>query len=71
MLSSCTPAPGPNIEVTRLVPQTVVVTQIMEIILTATSLPPTETPLPTSSPTPETIANPPEQLNQAWLIQKV
>lgn len=58
LLSACTPAPVvENIEVTRLVPQTVVVTQIMEIILTATSLPPTETPLPTSSPTPETVTN--------------
>ncbi len=58
VLSACTPAPVvENIEVTRLVPQTVVVTQIMEIVLTATSLPPTETPLPTSSPSPEIVFN--------------
>ena len=62
IISACSsiPTPAPvveNIEVTRLVPQTVVVTQIMEIILTATSLPPTETPLPTNSPTPEPVTN--------------
>lgn len=63
-LAACTPADAPaaaEIEVTRLVPQTVVVTQIVEKIITATPEPSTPTP------TPPVMAIAPDGLH-AWCL---
>ena len=50
-LASCQASAPVEREVTRIVPQTVVVTEIVNLVVTATPLPPT--PTPEASPTPE------------------
>jgi hypothetical protein len=56
LLSGCASSASQTVEVTVLVPQTIVVTQIVERVITTTPVPPTETPEPTptlqASPTP-------------------
>ena len=55
-ISGCSsPTPQP-LEVTRIVPQTVIVTQIVERVITATPEP--ATPTPTLTPTPEVTPTP-------------
>jgi hypothetical protein len=49
LVSSCSPATPQAIEVTRLVPQTVVVTQLSEALVTATPQPATPTEDPTAT----------------------
>lgn len=56
LLAGCAAPEPTTVEVTRVVEQTVVVTQISEIIITATPLPPT--PTLEATPTPEATAIP-------------
>lgn len=59
-LTACSPAPAasvPPVEVTRLVEQTVVVTQIVEVVVTATPEPAAAEPAPSPTPDLMTIAN--------------
>jgi hypothetical protein len=49
LISCSSPAPQ-TIEVTRVVPQTVISTQLVEVIITATPIPITSTPIPTQIP---------------------
>lgn len=68
-LSGCAAEPKVvEVEVTRVVPQTVVVTQVVEI--TSTPLPPTATPeIPTATPTPEKLSVLEDQMNY-WCVKK-
>jgi hypothetical protein len=50
-LTSCSSPTPQIIEITRIVPQTVVVTQLVEVIITATPIPASSTPTPTTPPT--------------------
>ncbi len=63
VVSACSPAAPTaapvveKFEVTVLVPETVVVTQVVEVIITATTQPPTATPIPTETPAPQVTAD--------------
>lgn len=50
LLISCSSPALQTIEVTRVVPQTVIATQLIEVIITATPIPITSTPIPTKIP---------------------
>lgn len=54
-----------TIEVTRIVPQTVVVTRIAQVVVTATPKPPTRTPRSTSTPRPTSTPSAPEMGSRA------
>jgi hypothetical protein len=60
-----------SVEVTRVIPQTVEVTQIVQIVVTATPIPPTPTPEATATlaptPTPDSLAVLPEGFNP-WCL---
>ncbi len=56
LIIACNSSTPMVVEVTRVVPQTVVVTQIVEKIITATPVPATPTPVP--SPTPQVTTTP-------------
>jgi hypothetical protein len=65
-------SPSPEIvEVTRVVPQTVIVTQLVEIVITATPIPPTSTPAftstPEATPTPQFILWNSQQVLEAFI----
>lgn len=49
-LTGCTTPEAQTVEVTRIVQQTVLVTQLVEVVVTATPVPPTPTPEATATP---------------------
>ena len=57
-LTACSPAPAETVEVevTRLVQETIVVTEIVEVVVTATPEPATPEPTPTATPDKLTLA---------------
>lgn len=52
-LAACSPASAAAVEVTRIVPQTVVVTEIVEVIITTTPEPTEAEPVPAPTATPD------------------
>lgn len=71
ILSGCSSPTAQTIEITRIVPQTVVVTQLVEVIITATPIPATLTPTvtntPEATPTPAFIVWNTQQVVDAFL----